>query len=667
MSEKSSYLVIYGKNKFSAAKHYGKCFLGLFSPVLASRSRQLRAAETSARLNYGSRGGNASLARTERFRSLLRHRRRPRWSSSPIAVLPSIRRSWKRFRSNHLEKKLSEGRKSDRIKIVLLAASACLLLLVVGVVVSASYVKDEDGRNDGDPQALHSSGKSVTALCSSTDYVQACEASLAKAVPEDTQDPKVVLKAVVSVALDEVSKGFAHSRLLASNDSRVRGAVQDCQEMYEDSKGEINATLRSIIDHDIENLPARSHDMRTWLSAVVTYQQTCIDGFPDGELKDRMNAAMKGAKELTSNALAIISKASSLLSLIDLSSRRRRLLDDQKFYPFWFTKDHRRMLRNLRGKLTPNVTVAKDGTGNFTTINEALADMPEKYEGRYVIYVKEGEYEEQVNVTKKMVDVTMYGDGAKTTIITGSKNFVDGTRTFLTATFYAGGNRFMAVGLTFRNTAGAAKHQAVALRVVSDQSVFLNCRMEGYQDTLYAHAHRQFYRGCVIAGTIDFIFGDASAVFQNCLLVVRRPLANQQNIVTAQGRADRRQVTGFVIQRCRILADRRLADASQPAIRSYLGRPWKEFSKTIIMESQIDGFIHKEGYLPWNGSFALSTLYYAEFRNTGPGADVAGRVKWPGLHVINRSRALKFTVENFIEGSTWIPASGAPLRLGLNS
>ncbi|XP_042396620.1 pectinesterase-like [Zingiber officinale] len=584
--------------------------------------------------------------------------------------------------ANHFDKQMSEGRKADRRKLVLLGTSACfLLLLVVGAVVGSAYQDDHGGDGDGSnlsTHAMRASSKSVTALCSSTDYPQTCETSLSKAVPSDTEDPKVLLKAAVSVVLDGVSRGFEHSRLLQSNDSRVRGAVQDCQEMYEDAKGDINATLRSIIDHGVDKLPARSHDMRTWLSAVVTYQQTCIDGFPEGELKEKMKDAMKSARELTSNALAIIGQASSFLSLINLPSRRRRLLladhhnrrplATNNGYPSWFSEDGRRMLKErINLKPTPNVTVAKDGSGDFTNISEALAKMPAKYQGRYVIYIKAGVYEEQVIVTKKMVDVTMYGDGSKKTIVTGSKNFIDGTRTFLTPTFLAAGDRFMAMDMSFRNTAGPEKHQAVALRVASDMSVFLNCRMEGYQDTLYAHAHRQFYRGCVISGTIDFIFGDAAAVFQNCLLVVRRPLPNQQNIVTAQGRADRRETTGFVLQRCRFRADNDLADASQPAIRSYLGRPWKEFSRTVIMESQIDDFVNKDGYMPWEGNFGLSTLYYAEYNNKGPGAATADRVKWPGVHFINREEAVRYTVESFLEGSNWIPATGAPVRLGLNS
>lgn len=229
----------------------------------------------------------------------------------------------------------------------------------------------------------------------------------------------------------------------------------------------------------------------------------------------------------------------------------------------------------------------------------------------------------------------------------------------------AQGDGFIAIALGFRNTAGAAKHQAVALLVQSDRSIFLNCRMDAYQDTLYAHSKAQFYRNCVISGTIDFVFGDAAAVFQNCILVLRRPMDNQQNIATAQGRADGRESTGFVFQYCRFTAESALRDASRPAIRSYLARPWREFSRTLIMESEIPAFIDKAGYLPWNGDFGLKTLWYAEYANRGPGADTAGRVNWPGYKkVIAKEEAAKFTVQNFLHAEPWLKPAGAPVKYG---
>lgn len=222
----------------------------------------------------------------------------------------------------------------------------------------------------------------------------------------------------------------------------------------------------------------------------------------------------------------------------------------------------------------------------------------------------------------------------------------------------------MAQSMGFRNTAGPEKHQAVALRVQADRSIFLNCRMEGYQDTLYSQTHRQFYRSCLITGTIDFIFGDSAAIFQNCVMYVRRPLDNQQTIVTAQGRTDRHETTGIVIQNCRILADASL-EPDKTKIKSYLGRPWKEFSRTIIMQSEIGDLIHPDGWLPWDKDFGLKTLYYAEFNNKGPGASVAARVKWPGLKVINKDEATQYTVGPFIQGDSWVNAACVPVHFGL--
>ncbi|MCH97458.1 putative pectinesterase/pectinesterase inhibitor 6-like, partial [Trifolium medium] len=146
------------------------------------------------------------------------------------------------------------------------------------------------------------------------------------------------------------------------------------------------------------------------------------------------------------------------------------------------------------------------------------------------------------------------------------------------------GDGFIAKDITFENTAGPQKHQAVALRSGADHSVFYRCAFKGYQDTLYVYANRQFYRDCNIYGTIDFIFGNAVSVLQNSNIFIRKPMSNQQNTVTAQGRTDPNENTGIVIHNCRITAAGDLKPV-QGSVKSYLGRPWQKYSRTVVMKS----------------------------------------------------------------------------------
>lgn len=226
------------------------------------------------------------------------------------------------------------------------------------------------------------------------------------------------------------------------------------------------------------------------------------------------------------------------------------------------------------------------------------------------------------------------------------------------------GDGFMARGIGFENSAGPDKHQAVALRVSADMTIFHNCAMDGYQDTLYTHSYRQFYRQCNISGTIDFIFGNAAAVFQDCKMIVRKPMSNQACMVTAQGRKDQHSVGGLVLDGCTITAEPDFMSA-QPMPKSYLGRPWKEFSRTIIMQSFIDKNIDPEGWAPWTGTFGQDTCYYAEFNNKGPGANTARRVKWKGIRRMSQQEAASFAPGTYIQGDTWIKGSSVPYDSGL--
>ena len=228
------------------------------------------------------------------------------------------------------------------------------------------------------------------------------------------------------------------------------------------------------------------------------------------------------------------------------------------------------------------------------------------------------------------------------------------------------GDGFIAQDIGFQNTAGPQKHQAVALRVGADRSVINRCFIDAYQDTLYAHSNRQFYRDSQITGTVDFIFGNAAVVFQSSKLVARKPGNGQKNMVTAQGRTDPNQPTGTSIQKCDVIASSDL-EPVKTSVKSYLGRPWKEYSRTVVMQSNIGDHIDPAGWSVWNdSSYALKTLYYGEYANRGPGAGVSKRVKWAGYHVITSpAEARKFTVAELIQGGTWLKDTGVTYVEGL--
>ncbi|KAM0964443.1 hypothetical protein ACFX2C_020490 [Malus domestica] len=172
-----------------------------------------------------------------------------------------------------------------------------------------------------------------------------------------------------------------------------------------------------------------------------------------------------------------------------------------------------------------------------------------------------------------LYNITFIGDGIDKTIVTGNRNKDDGWDTFRTATFGVGGDGFMAQDMTFENTAGPEKHQAVAMRCSTNQLVCYRCSFKGYQDTLYVNAKSQFYRDCDIYGTIYFIFGNAIVVFQNCNIYVRKPMKDQVNVAIAQSRKQPDESTGIVIHNCHVTTAEDLRPV-QRSFRTYLGQPW---------------------------------------------------------------------------------------------
>ncbi|XVE87834.1 hypothetical protein DITRI_Ditri19aG0019700 [Diplodiscus trichospermus] len=457
----------------------------------------------------------------------------------------------------------------------------------------------------------------------------------------------------------EQSKGHLQNAIDLANNFRYRinnpgeqAAMADCLELMESSRERILDSMVALEKQDV-NSHSNAH---AWLSSVLTNHVTCLDGL-QGSARSLMDP---GLNDLISRA------RTSLAIFVSVSSAKAKFNDPLiDGFPSWLSSKDRKLLQALPNEIKANVVVAKDGSGNYKTLAEAVAAAPDKSKTRYIIHVKKGVYEENVEIGKNKKNLMIVGDGLNSTIITGSLNVIDGSTTFKSATVAAVGDGFMAQDVWFQNTAGPQKHQAVALRVGADQSVINRCQIDAYQDTLYTHSNRQFYRDSYITGTVDFIFGNAAVVFQNCKLVARKPMSSQSNMVTAQGRTDPNQNTGTSIQSCNITASADLEPA-KASVKSYLGRPWKEYSRTVVMQSYIGDHIDPSGWSVWSGDFALKTLYYGEYMNKGPGAGTSKRVKWPGYHVITSpEEAKKFTVAELIQGGSWLKSTGVAYTEGL--
>ncbi|GAB2281731.1 Probable pectinesterase/pectinesterase inhibitor 41 [Dionaea muscipula] len=466
------------------------------------------------------------------------------------------------------------------------------------------------------------------------------------------------------------------------------GALQDCQLLAQLNMDFLSASFQTVNGTSKTLGTFEADDVQSMMSAILTNQQTCLDGLRSSEsawsVKNGLPPPLANGTKLYSVSLALVTKAWIPKKKNKMNGGGRRhhppstafrdgrlpLRMSENTRQIFETVSRRKLLQSDDDEVLVSdiVTVSQDGTGNFTLINDAIEAAPNNTDpsiGYFLIYVTAGVYEEYVSIGKNKRYLMMIGDGINQTIITGNHSYVDGWTTFNSATLAVVGAGFVAINITIQNTAGAIKHQAVALRNGADLSTFYSCSFEGYQDTLYAHSLRQFYRECDIYGTVDFIFGNSAAVIQNCNLYPRLPLSYQFNAITAQGRTDPNQNTGISIINCTITPADDLA-SSNITIQTYLGRPWKQYSRTVYMETYMDSVVDPSGWTEWNGTFALATLYYGEYNNTSPGANTTGRVDWPGYHIMNPTDATNYTVSVFLLGDNWLPGTGAPYFDGLS-
>ncbi len=302
----------------------------------------------------------------------------------------------------------------------------------------------------------------------------------------------------------------------------------------------------------------------------------------------------------------------------------------------------------LRSQTPYDFVVARDGSGNFRTIQEAVTACRDYAERQYVIFVKNGVYNEKLLIPTWKTHITIIGQDVDSTIITyndySGKTDSLGKKlsTFTSFTCMVAGNNIVFENITFVNSAGRVG-QAVALHVEGDRCVFRNCRLVGNQDTLLAAGEnsRQYYVGCTIEGTTDFIFGPATAVFENCTII-----SKVNSYITAASTPPSRGY-GFVFLQCKLLPD-------SIGRHVYLGRPWRLYAYTAFIDCEMGEHIRPEGWHNWSKPEAEKTARYSEFNSTGPGANPSSRVAWS--HQLTKAEAEQLTPRNILKGfDGWDP------------
>jgi pectinesterase len=269
------------------------------------------------------------------------------------------------------------------------------------------------------------------------------------------------------------------------------------------------------------------------------------------------------------------------------------------------------------------IIVAKDGSGNYTTVQAALDAVPPGTTKPVSVFIKKGFYKEVVIVDARKNFETLIGEDKKNTILSFDNHA--GTRlangdtlnTWTCASFFVYGNDFHAENLTFENKAGFAAGQAVAVRIEGNRASFKNCNIEGFQDILFLSGSgvKHYFEDCYIEGTTDFIFGAATAVFKNC-----RIHSKKNSHVTA---ASTNSIIpfGFVFFDCTLTADSNINKVS-------LGRPWSPTASVTYINCWMGAHIITDGWNNWKNPANEATARYAEYKSRGPGANKAARVSW---------------------------------------
>jgi pectinesterase len=292
------------------------------------------------------------------------------------------------------------------------------------------------------------------------------------------------------------------------------------------------------------------------------------------------------------------------------------------------------------------IVVAKDGSGDYTTVQQAFNSIPPNNKKPITILVKNGTYKEKLHLDSGKSFITLLGEDKFNTVLTyddhtgkvSPKGDTINTRT--SCSFLVKANDFTAKDITFENNAGFTAGQAVAVESDGDRALFDNCRFLGFQDVLFTNndQSRQYYKSCYIEGTTDFIFGSSTVWFQQC------HIHSKKNSHVTAASTPKEHAFGYIFNDCILTGDSTLHGVS-------LGRPWRAYAAVVYIHCYIGQHIMPQGWANWNNTESFKTARYAEYQNYGPGASINQRVNWSKQ--LTDQEVKQYTIKNVF--GNWNP------------
>jgi pectin methylesterase-like acyl-CoA thioesterase len=311
-----------------------------------------------------------------------------------------------------------------------------------------------------------------------------------------------------------------------------------------------------------------------------------------------------------------------------------------------------------------DLVVAKDGSGDYKTIAEAIKAAPAGLSAPFRIFIKNGTYREKDTIPSNKPFLQLIGESVARTIISwndfsgkpipGGGNY--GTSN--SATLVVNATDFSMVNITVENTTGDSP-QALAINVNADRCSFLNCRFLGGQDTVLTNGdgRKNYFKNCYIDGVVDFIFGGNRAVFDSCIIYAKTRKDNLAGSYITAANTTQSEPYGLVFRDCFLPANRGVT-------RYVLGRPWQnatgstdKYNKTVFLNATYGAnIVQPAGWSTWDAGTITGQITYAEYksRNTDSSlADISGRVAWS--RQLSDAEAAVYNNSNLFAG--WDPCS----------